>query len=133
MGKRKTACRTLDCSFPARRNKADVSMGYCEQHFVGSRTDTTPIGTRKVRKDGYIAVKVPRGVFEFEHRVVMESALGRKLTKGETVHHKNGVRTDNRIENLELWYAQPSGQRVADLMDYLVENHRAELTSRLCK
>lgn len=52
----------------------------------------------------------------------MEQIIGRKLLKSETIHHVNGVKNDNRPENLELWVThQPSGQRPRDLVKWAKE------------
>lgn len=103
--------------------------GYCSGHLYREKTsgdmDAPWKGTLydgwgawKKNSQGYIwrTRGGPGGrEYQGQHRLVMEEFLGRKLAKGENVHHINGVRDDNRIENLELWSkSQPAGQRVLD-------------------
>ena len=73
-------------------------------------------------KEGYVMLYVGKGECVFEHIIVMEKHIGRKLLKGENVHHKNGVKDDNRIKNLELWVRpQPTGIRAKDMIDWAEE------------
>lgn len=59
-----------------------------------------------------------------DHHLVMEHLLSRHLVEGENVHHRNGIRDDNRPENLELWVVPPRrGQRVEDLVAWVVSTY----------
>lgn len=96
----------------------DVTQKFCSKECasesyrkVGGCTD----------KNGY-KYSIIAGKQVFEHRAVMEKIIGRKLLSDETVHHKNGVRTDNRPDNLELWSSRHcKGQRIADKIAYARE------------
>jgi hypothetical protein len=79
-------------------------------------------GGRILASGGYIAVKLPRSDplatmcdragYVREHRLVMARSLGRPLRRDETIHHINGIRDDNRRENLQLRQGQ-HGHHVA--------------------
>ena len=54
-----------------------------------------------------------------QHRRIMAEHIGRRLESFENVHHIDGDKTNNDIQNLELWVKmQPSGQRVSDLIEF---------------
>ena len=120
-----------------------VAKGLCAMHRnrerlgipfdqVGRRDYHNPIGTVIAGDHGYRRIKTPMGYKPY-HRYVMAQHLGRPLFDHENVHQLNGVRDDNRIENLELWStSQPPGQRVADKIqwarDFLSQYENTQLS-----
>jgi hypothetical protein len=136
------ACSVDGCDHPA-RTKGLCSAHYSRLQKTGDVGASDPIGkhwrpdhpkrrkpgeSRQKNSGGYIEVFQPDHPnawatgFLLEHRLVMSQHLGRPLADDEIVHHKNGVKTDNRIENLELCLRfQPPSQRVEDLVVWAKE------------
>jgi hypothetical protein len=93
--------------------KHHFALGYCQGHWrqLREKRPLTPLREKRGwRTDrGYIAIFEPthpnarKDGYVAEHIKVMAAKLGRPLQPFEEVHHKNGVRHDNRPENLELW------------------------------
>ena len=115
------------------------SAGYCRTHARRKQLYGDPLAGGPIRQvgaggsvsHGYWKVPVPPDErhlvpdgrnSELEHRLVMARHLGRALLPTEVVHHVNGDRLDNRLENLELWNtSQPKGQRVEDKLAFAYE------------
>lgn len=116
-------------SFNGRTGLCSMHQTRLDVHGDPGGPDPMPNGSSKewrVDKHGYVRRRKylgnSVGVWETQHRLVMEEVLGRPLRKFENVHHINGIRDDNRPENLELWVKpQPPGQRASDLAEWVVE------------
>lgn len=84
------------------------------------------IGHKKKRKDGYVAIFFPshpksnKNGYIMEHDLIMECNIGRWLKEDEVVHHKNKIRDDNRIENLELMTFKEHARL------HMIERHKKE-------
>ena len=125
---RPVTCRS--CRTDGTRAREGKTCRYCSTHYQRLRKYGDPLAGGPIRKfgDGWKR-KGYRQFYDkdhpnsdatgavYEHTKVMSEILGRPLRQGESVHHVNGVRDDNRPENLELWVVhQPKGQRVEDLV-----------------
>ena len=100
------------CTVPA-CDRLWSSQGYCNRHYQLVKRWGVP-ETRRRRAEawfngeGYLVTYQPNNPNArkdgsiLQHRAVMAEVLGRPLKEHEIVHHRNGIRTDNRPENLEL-------------------------------
>lgn len=126
-------CSVCDKKFTQKRaNNNEYCTPSCKKLGVFRKYNGLLVkGPRKhIKGSGYITVqgykilsrKHPnsskRGQI-LEHKLIMSNHLGRPLHAHETVHHKNGIRHDNKLENLELWsHSHPFGQRVEDKLEW---------------
>lgn len=115
------------CGQQCERRTGESAKHFAAKKFCSRRCANRARGiTTRYRK---ITVN---GRSVLEHRYVMEQQLGRTLHSWETVHHKNGRRLENVPDNLELWAkGQPAGQRVADLVRFVVTHYREEVEALL--
>jgi hypothetical protein len=115
---------TGECTFPECTRRAQAK-GLCRSHHrqLTDGRELRPLRPIGPRGSGTLDSKGYRRINrKAQHRQVMEDYLGRPLLPEETVHHRNGERADNRIENLELWSrSHPAGQRVEDKIQWALE------------
>lgn len=120
-------CAFKECSKKTRTH--DLCVAHYRQERFGKPLKALKIPTGKyISNSGYVLIYKPdspmasKQGWAMEHRFLMAEKIDRPLFKDENVHHINGVRSDNRLSNLELWSSsQPSGQRVVDKVKYAKE------------
>lgn len=123
-----------DCEVPG-CTRPGGNSGWCRHCMYRWRKSGGPLWTLREKQEsfidssGYVRINKSHPLHNiygsrqpYEHVAVMSAHVGRNLYEHENVHHINGNRSDNRIENLELWStSQPAGQRVVDKLSWARE------------
>ena len=118
-------CKAEGCITTSKTTK--INNGYCNLHYQRIKRNKSITLTRRERgtgsidDNGYVVIQINGKTYK-EHRLIIEQHIGRKLLPTENIHHLNGNRSDNRIENLEIWnISQPPGQRIEDKIKWAKE------------
>jgi len=124
------------CVGPECEKPGTLALGLCSAHYkqklkgwelrpLRFQRDASEWSEWTLTNQGYLIRERRQGakvLRQLQHRFIMEEKLGRPLSDKETVHHRNGIRDDNRVENLELWSGRhPKGARVEDQLDWAIE------------
>jgi len=121
LAKQKGNCNVENC------NNLQEAKGMCSLHYQRFSTGKPLIKDTAcwMNANGYICEYLPDHIQAnkdgrvLQHRRIMAEHIGRRLESFENVHHIDGDKTNNDIQNLELWVKmQPSGQRVSDLIEF---------------
>lgn len=119
---RKHTKETIKKMRDAKKGKISLLKGRERKNFRGEKNPNWK-GGRGKDKNGYIVIRnsnhpnADKRRRILEHRLVMANHLGRTLERWEHIHHKNGVKSDNRIENLGI---------------VLVKNHKGKVRCPYC-